>query len=108
MLQAYPFPGNVRELKNLIKKAVVLSEDRNLDQFIQKSLGYETPEEIQPVATRTITPSKLTVKLKETEAKMLRTAFMQCKSTREIARYLGISQPSVVRKLKKHGISRSN
>jgi len=108
MLQAYPFPGNVRELKNLIKKAVVLSEERNLDEFIQKSLGYETSEEIQTIANRTAVPSILTVKLKETESKILKTAFMQCKSTREIAKYLGISQPSVVRKLKKYGISRSN
>jgi PAS domain S-box-containing protein/TyrR family helix-turn-helix protein len=108
MLQAYPFPGNVRELKNLIKKAVVLSEDLYLDEFIHKSLGYETSEEIQTTAGRTVAPSILTVKLKETESKILKTAFMQCKSTREIAKYLGISQPSVVRKLKKYGISRSN
>ena len=108
MLQAYPFPGNVRELKNLIKKAVVLSEDRNLDVFIQKSLAYETSEEIQAVTNLNNASSKLNVKLKETELKMLKTAFMQCKSTREIARYLGISQPSVVRKLKKYGISQSN
>jgi PAS domain S-box-containing protein/TyrR family helix-turn-helix protein len=103
MLKAYPFPGNVRELKNLVKKAVVLSEDRNLDEFIQKSLGYEASGEIHAAA-----PSKLTVKLKETESNMLKTAFMQCKSTREIARHLGISQPSVVRKLKKYGISQSD
>ena len=108
MLQAYPFPGNVRELKNLIKKAVVLSEDLYLDEFIHKSLGYETSEEIKTAANRTVSPSILAVKLKETESKMLKTAFMQCKSTREIARYLGISQPSVVRKLRKYGISQSN
>jgi PAS domain S-box-containing protein/TyrR family helix-turn-helix protein len=108
MLQAYPFPGNVRELKNLIKKAVVLSEDLYLDEFIHKSLGYETSEEIQTTAGRTVAPSILTVKLKETESKILKTAFMQCKSTREIAKYLGISQPSVVRKLKKYGISRQS
>jgi TyrR family helix-turn-helix protein len=87
---------------------VVLSEDLYLDEFIHKSLGYETSEEIQTTASRTVAPSILTVKLKETESKILKTAFMQCKSTREIAKYLGISQPSVVRKLKKYGISRSN
>jgi PAS domain S-box-containing protein/TyrR family helix-turn-helix protein len=107
MLQTYPFPGNIRELKNLIKKAVVLSEDRNLDEFIQQSLGNEASEKIQTDSNHIIAPSKLTVKLKETESKMLKTAYMQCKSTREIARYLGISQPSVVRKLKKYGISQS-
>jgi TyrR family helix-turn-helix protein len=104
MLQSCPFRGNVRQLKNLIKKAVVLSEDRNLDEFIQKSLESETSEEVQTAANRTVAPSKLAVKLKETESKMLKTAFMQCKSTREIAIYLGISQPSIVRKLKKYGI----
>jgi TyrR family helix-turn-helix protein len=108
MLQAYPFPGNVRELKNLVKKAVVLSEDRNLDEFIQKSLGYEPAEGRQTTANRTVAQSILAVKLKETESKILKTAFIQCKSTREIAKYLGISQPSVVRKLKKYGISRQS
>jgi len=107
ILQTYSFPGNVRELKNLIKKAVVLSEDRNLDEFIQISLGHESSEEIQTAANRTVESSKLAVKLNETESRMLKTAFLQCKSTREIARYLGISQPSVVRKLKKYGISQS-
>ena len=72
MLQAYPFPGNVRELKNLVKKAVVLSEERNLDEFIQKSLGYETSEDIQTTANRSVVPSILTVKLKETESRMLK------------------------------------
>ena len=87
---------------------MVLSEDLYLDEFIHKSLGYETSEGIQTAANRTVSPSILAVKLKETESKMLKTAFMQCKSTREIARYLGISQPSVVRKLRKYGISQSN
>lgn len=105
MLQAYPFPGNVRELKNLIKKAVVLSEDPNLDDFIRKSLGHEVaaatggrPKAMAPVL-------KMNAKLQEMESQILQNAFKRCKSTREIAKYLGISQPSVVRKLKKYGIS---
>ena len=39
------------------------------------------------------------------EGELLRRALKRCKSTREIARYLGVSQPTVVRKMKKHGLS---
>ena len=39
VLQSYPFTGNVRELKNIIKKAVVLSDEANLDDVFLKSLG---------------------------------------------------------------------
>jgi ribosomal protein S3AE len=46
----------------------------------------ETSEELRTAADRTVAPSKLTVKLKETESKMLKTAFVQCKSTREYPR----------------------
>ncbi|MBW2614498.1 MAG: Fis family transcriptional regulator, partial [Deltaproteobacteria bacterium] len=49
----------------------------------------------------------LTEKLQHVERKVLKNALVHCSSTREMAKYLGISQPSVVRKLKKHGISTS-
>jgi len=32
--QTYPFPGNVRELKNIVKKGVVLSESNYLDSYL--------------------------------------------------------------------------
>jgi len=34
VLKSYPFPGNVRELINIIKQAVVMSERRLLDDYI--------------------------------------------------------------------------
>ncbi|MBN1999088.1 excisionase family DNA-binding protein, partial [candidate division KSB1 bacterium] len=39
------------------------------------------------------------------EREILKTAMMKCKSTREMADYLGISQSTVVRKVRKHKIS---
>jgi len=107
ILQAHPFPGNVRELKNLIKKAVVLGEETYLDDFIRNTLGSASTDAFQMTDSDFGMSSLLHQKLQETESKILRNACLQCKSTRQIARYLGISQPSVVRKLKKYGIAPS-
>jgi len=38
------------------------------------------------------------------EKEMLKNAMRHCKSTREMAQFLNISQPTVVRKLKKHSL----
>jgi len=38
------------------------------------------------------------------EKEMLKNAMRHCKSTREMAKFLNISQPTVVRKLKKHSL----
>jgi DNA-binding NtrC family response regulator len=38
------------------------------------------------------------------EKEMLKNAMRHCKSTREMSRFLNISQPTVVRKLKKHSL----
>ena len=103
-LQTYPFPGNVRELMNVIKKAVVISEEQTLDVLIQRILSesfgstgkiYSSP-----------TPQKnLTDLLLEFEKEMLKRAMLQCKTTHELAEILGISQPTAFRKLKKHGLA---
>ena len=41
------------------------------------------------------------------EKEMLKTAMRKCRTTREMADFLNISQPSVVRKLKKHNLSQT-
>jgi len=107
VLQAYPFPGNVRELKNILKKAVVMSENESVDEMINQSLSAD--------AGHCITPSihehqgkGMTDQIVNVEKEILQNAMTRCKSTREMARYLKISQPTVVRKLKKHRLYRES
>ena len=119
VLKSYGFPGNVRELNNIVKQAVVMSERRLLDDYIIEATATTTPsaksqilpieasEKASTLKKKFTSNGKLTLpeKLCAVEYDIMRQAAMTCQTTREAAVFLGISQPSVVRKLKKHGIS---
>jgi PAS domain S-box-containing protein len=104
ILQAHDFPGNVRELKNIIKKAVVMSEQRVLDDFIARSLKAVYTTAPAAVA-RGSTQKPLNEELRRIEKRLLKDAMRQCQTTRQLASELGVSQPTVVRKMKRHGLS---
>ena len=104
MLQTHSFPGNVRELENILKRAVVMSDRDELDTFIGKNIGWGMKpwsgfdgQERREVS--------LVDEIDAAEREILEKAMARCKSTREMARYLKVSQPTVVRKIRKHGLS---
>ncbi|GAB7082392.1 sigma 54-interacting transcriptional regulator [Megalodesulfovibrio paquesii] len=97
-LQRHPFPGNVRELMGLIHQGVVMCDDEVLDEFLEDQIGSAVER------TETEEPTSLAAAVDAVEREMLLKARSVCHGTREMAAYLGISQPSVVRKLKRHGI----
>ncbi len=107
MMQAFPFPGNVRELKNILKKAVVMSEHESVDEVIHQSLSANASSYIVS-SIDTQQGKGLTDQILHVEKEILQNAMTCCKSTREMARYLEISQPTVVRKLKKHLLYRDS
>ncbi|SDP34547.1 sigma-54 interaction domain-containing protein [Desulforhopalus singaporensis] len=102
---AYDFPGNIRELENLIKNAVVIKEKDLLTGIlpanrIQSAVSMEAPPQKQAHVFRGLQEDLL-----EFERKRIEHAMEQFDNTRDLARYFRISQSSVVRKLKKHGLS---
>ena len=94
-LQLYRFPGNVRELKNITKRVVVLGEAEALDE----SLGAFLTQKSAPAE-----PQNLKGKILAFERGILKKALGEYPTTRALAQHLGIDQSSVVRKLKKHGL----
>lgn len=103
LLQSHDFPGNVRELKSIIKRAALLSERDVLDEAVIGSLGGSVSRR-----ERDTTPTALGASVALAEREVLMRAASRCRTTRELARSLGVSQPTVVRKLRKHGVSLSD
>ena len=100
----YDWPGNVRELENLIERLVVttMHDTISLYDLASWSNVFKTPADMESE----IIP--LQSALENTERKLLQNAFSVHNSTYAVARALGISQPTVVRKAAKYGIVRSS
>ena len=82
-----------------------MGDERHIDNIILQSLDKKFIPDPAPDEEDGGDRCYLSEKLDHVEMKVLKNALVHCRSTREMAKYLGISQPSVVRKMKKHGIS---
>ena len=103
-LKSHSFPGNVRELKNIMKMAVLMSETDSLDEYILRNLKMPVFEQIEN-GQRPGSQKSLIEETSAYEKRLLQNAMTSYKTTREMARFLGINQSTVVRKMKKHALS---
>nr|WP_297356335.1 sigma-54-dependent Fis family transcriptional regulator [uncultured Caldimonas sp.] len=97
-LGQYPFPGNVRELRNVLERAALLCDGPLIEQrHIEQSLGEVRPR-ILPAAASV---GRLAHSLREIERSALEERVRHHRGTRaELARELGLSERSLYRKLK--------
>lgn len=103
-LLSYNFPGNARELKNIVKKAVVMSEKTLIDEFIELDARQER-DGPRPAPVRI--KGDMNRQVLDYEKNLMLQGLSVCKTTRSLAAHLGISQSAVVRKLKKHNLTDS-
>ena len=103
-IKSYSFPGNVRELKSIIKMAVLMSETDSLDEYILRNLKTPVFEHIED-RQNPGTQMSLIEEIHAYEKRLLQNAMTNYKTTREMARFLGINQSTVVRKMKKHDLA---
>lgn len=103
LLKNYSWPGNIRQLENIIQRAIIFCDSFVIDpEQIEKLLLSENMELSGIGEMRNVLP--LTDVLDQAERDALIRAKTSCKTTRQMAELLKISQASVIRKLKKHFI----
>ncbi|WP_306798755.1 sigma 54-interacting transcriptional regulator [Oceanobacillus saliphilus] len=94
--------GNHLEVKNLVERLVTQSESVTITKD-DLPIHYQS-ENKYGLDSFEIDGQTLPRILESVEEKVLFNAKKQCKTTTEMAKMLGISQPSVVRKLKKYSM----
>ncbi|WP_425389007.1 sigma-54 interaction domain-containing protein [Domibacillus iocasae] len=99
---SYKWPGNVRELENLIERLVILSDQTVIPPslFSFESEQERTEENWSSLHLFQQEGKTLKEAINEIEKQWLLQAEKEGRSTYEMAKMLGISQPTVVRRLK--------
>ena len=100
ILTEYSWPGNVRELRNVIEQLVILSPDEVVPEAVIRSVLGESDNEDAEVKVHHI--DTLEHVLEDAERQLFQMAYKKYKTTRGVAKALGISQTSAVRKLNKY------
>lgn len=96
LLCEYAWPGNIRELINIVERLVVT----NLSGTIE---ALDLPEEILDLTQHSTDDSRLPLRkiLENAERAAIRSALQLHKTTRLAAKALGVSQATVVQKMKR-------
>jgi transcriptional regulator with PAS, ATPase and Fis domain len=100
VLSRYHYPGNVRELENILEHSYVLCQS---DQISTDDLPQNVIDTVNPIRSLQSTTKDLKQALEAVEREYLYSACQNYKTQVDIAASLGTSQPSVARLLKKHG-----
>ena len=113
LLVEYRWPGNVRELQNIVERLMITTKGNVIQQedipvFIREVENKPGLEQTGILSTGSGVQIAGDMDLKDAldayELAILQNAKEKYKSTRAMARALGVTQPTIVRKLQKYGI----
>ena len=98
LLFKYPWPGNIRELQNIIERLTIttngkLITEENLPVFLKQEAMTNANEKVN---------LSLAEAMEKAEKTILEKALAEYSSTRAMAKALQVSQPTIVRKLHKY------
>ncbi|WP_432661770.1 sigma-54 dependent transcriptional regulator [Wukongibacter baidiensis] len=101
LLKSYNYKGNIRELENILERAVILTDKDIIDI-------YDLPGQVISDENVKISDDKIIVSIYETiesiEEKVIRRALEKCDNKRKTAKILGISERTLWNKIKKYEI----
>ena len=100
VFERHDWPGNVRQLENLIERLVILNED---DIIGVKHLPFlESVSNNQPIIIQVNEPVTLEKAVEMVERELLKKTIKAYPSIRQAAKFLGVTHPTVLNKIKKY------
>lgn len=98
-MKSYSWPGNVREMQNLIERLVITTDTNEIHSshfpFSNKVNGHSQEKSIEKTMKEVI---------HEVEREMILKTITKYKTTRKAAKILGISQSTLVKKMQRLGL----
>jgi len=111
VLEGYEWPGNIRQLENLIERLVVTTEEETIQyQSVIDYLRINQPEldEISSGIEEIVVPHIMQLR-KATgivEKELVKRALKIYRTTREAANALGVTHTSIIRKVEKYNLAK--
>jgi transcriptional regulator with GAF, ATPase, and Fis domain len=111
VLRAYPWPGNIRELRNVMERAAALCPGPyvDVDQLVLGRSTFAAPNEtsLSRAAYETADPNHIRTALRDFERVRIVEALAQTRGNQTAAaKLLGVSRRTLCNKLSAHGIAR--
>lgn len=97
-LERYSWPGNARQLSNMIERIVITTQDTMIDL---DSLPSEYAEQ-SAIQASLLNRASLSEQMDAYEGQIIREAYRQLGTSMAVAKALGISQPTAARKIAKY------
>lgn len=112
-LKAYPWPGNIRQLENVIERAVVIGEGTTITEYELPPELLEAVDEPESLANQDKMREALgngihaerAERDRQERERLVRALAAAGGSKAEAARILGLHRSTLVSRLKKHGLS---
>ena len=102
-LQAYPWPGNIRELRNFCENAVVLRRGGSFTEYDlePKFRGHHLGgNQVSDLGHKTVSPAANQFSVEENEKRLLREAVIKARGNRtKAAELMGVSRRTLHRKI---------
>jgi PAS domain S-box-containing protein/TyrR family helix-turn-helix protein len=103
ILQNYDWPGNIRELENLVERFVITAaKDEICLEDLPEKIRYGKITDAEPYMM--MPGETLTEFVERMEKEIIEQTYQRHNSTRKVSKALGITQSSIMRRLKKYQI----
>lgn len=107
-LLLYKYPGNIRELKNIIERLVIISQKDKIDSYDVKRvirLGHVSDKKESTISEKEpVEIIPLRQGIEEYEKRLLQAVIKKYRTTREQAKVLCVDQSTIVRKRQKYSL----